>query len=391
MRFTQQILLQTMNENGINLELGTPELTLESQAQAPVIPEQKDITEHYLEEQKLSPEEQAQVDSFSEKIDLNDSVIILQYGAACQKKIAAFSDTALEGVRTKDLGETGDMIADLVTELKGFSVDEEDDGGFLGFFKKAGNKIAKLKARYDKAEINIDKIVAELEGHQNQLLKDIIMLDKMYAANLTYFKELTMYILAGKKKLEAERAVTIPELKRKAEASGEANDAQAANDYAQMCERFEKKLYDLELTRTISIQMAPQIRLIQNNNTLMSEKIQSTINNTIPLWKNQMVLALGMAHSKEAMEAQRAVTDMTNELLKKNADALKQGTVDIARESERGIVDLETVQHTNQQLISTLDEVLKIQDEGRAKRRAAETELVRIESELKTKLLEIRE
>ena len=380
-----------MNENGINLELGTPELTLESQAKAPVIPEQKDITEHYLEEQKLSPEEQAQVDSFSEKIDLNDSVIILQYGAACQKKIAAFSDTALEGVRTKDLGETGDMIADLVTELKGFSVDEEDDGGFLGFFKKAGNKIAKLKARYDKAEINIDKIVAELEGHQNQLLKDIIMLDKMYAANLTYFKELTMYILAGKKKLEAERAVTIPELKRKAEASGEANDAQAANDYAQMCERFEKKLYDLELTRTISIQMAPQIRLIQNNNTLMSEKIQSTINNTIPLWKNQMVLALGMAHSKEAMEAQRAVTDMTNELLKKNADALKQGTVDIARESERGIVDLETVQHTNQQLISTLDEVLKIQDEGRAKRRAAETELVRIESELKAKLLEIRE
>ena len=380
-----------MNENGINLELGTPELTLKSQAQAPVIPEQKDITDHYLEEQKLSPEEQAQVDSFSEKIDLNDSVIILQYGAACQKKIAAFSDTALEGVRTKDLGETGDMIADLVTELKGFSVDEEDDGGFLGFFKKAGNKIAKLKARYDKAEINIDKIVAELEGHQNQLLKDIIMLDKMYAANLTYFKELTMYILAGKKKLEAERAVTIPELKRKAEASGEANDAQAANDYAQMCERFEKKLYDLELTRTISIQIAPQIRLIQNNNTLMSEKIQSTINNTIPLWKNQMVLALGMAHSKEAMEAQRAVTDMTNELLKKNADALKQGTVDIARESERGIVDLETVQHTNQQLISTLDEVLKIQDEGRAKRRAAETELVRIESELKAKLLEIRE
>ena len=379
-----------MNENGINLELGTPELTLESQAQAPVIPEQKDITEHYLEEQKLSPEEQAQVDSFSEKIDLNDSVIILQYGAACQKKVAAFSDTALEGVRTKDLGETGDMIADLVTELKGFSV-EEDDKGFLSIFKKAGNKIARLKARYDKAEVNIDKIVAELEGHQNQLLKDIIMLDKMYQANLTYFKELTMYILAGKKKLEKERVETIPAMKAKAQASGEANDAQAANDYAQMCERFEKKLYDLELTRTISIQMAPQIRLIQNNNTLMSEKIQSTINNTIPLWKNQMVLALGMAHSKEAMEAQRAVTDMTNELLKKNADALKQGTVDIARESERGIVDLETVQHTNQQLISTLDEVLKIQDEGRAKRRAAETELVRIESELKAKLLEIRE
>jgi len=379
-----------MNENGINLELGTPELTLESQAQAPVIPEQKDITEHYLEEQKLSPEEQAQVDSFSEKIDLNDSVIILQYGAACQKKVAAFSDTALEGVRTKDLGETGDMIADLVTELKGFSV-EEDDKGFLSIFKKAGNKIARLKARYDKAEVNIDKIVAELEGHQNQLLKDIIMLDKMYQANLTYFKELTMYILAGKKKLEKERVETIPAMKAKAQASGEANDAQAANDYAQMCERFEKKIYDLELTRTISIQMAPQIRLIQNNNTLMSEKIQSTINNTIPLWKNQMVLALGMAHSKEAMEAQRAVSDMTNELLKKNAEALKQGTVDIARESERGIVDLETVQYTNQQLISTLDEMLKIQDEGRAKRRAAEGELIRIESELKAKLLEIRE
>ena len=379
-----------MNENGINLELGTPELTLESQAQAPVIPEQKDITEHYLEEQKLSPEEQAQVDSFSEKIDLNDSVIILQYGAACQKKVAAFSDTALEGVRTKDLGETGDMIADLVTELRGFSV-EEDDKGFLGIFKKAGSKIARLKARYDKAEVNIDKIVAELEGHLNQLLKDIIMLDKMYHANLTYFKELTMYILAGRKKLEKERAETIPAMKAKAQASGEANDAQAANDFAAMCDRFEKKIYDLELTRTISIQMAPQIRLIQNNNTLMSEKIQSTINNTIPLWKNQMVLALGMAHSKEAMEAQRAVSDMTNELLKKNAEALRQGTVDIARESERGIVDLETVQYTNQQLISTLDEMLKIQDDGRAKRRAAEGELIRIESELKAKLLEIRE
>ena len=379
-----------MNENGINLELGTPELTLESQAQAPVIPEQKDITEHYLEEQNLSPEEQAQVDSFSEKIDLNDSVIILQYGAACQKKVAAFSDTALEGVRTKDLGETGDMIADLVTELRGFSV-EEDDKGFLGIFKKAGSKIARLKARYDKAEVNIDKIVAELEGHLNQLLKDIIMLDKMYHANLTYFKELTMYILAGRKKLEKERAETIPAMKAKAQASGEANDAQAANDFAAMCDRFEKKIYDLELTRTISIQMAPQIRLIQNNNTLMSEKIQSTINNTIPLWKNQMVLALGMAHSKEAMEAQRAVSDMTNELLKKNAEALRQGTVDIARESERGIVDLETVQYTNQQLISTLDEMLKIQDDGRAKRRAAEGELIRIESELKAKLLEIRE
>lgn len=378
-----------MSDNMINLELGSPELTLTTEEPAPVIPEQKDIAEHYMEEQTLSEAEQKQVEEFSKKIDLNDSAIILQYGAACQKKVAAFSDTALEGVRTKDLGETGEMIADLVTELKGFSV-EEDDGGFLGLFKKAGNKVARLKARYDKAEVNIDSIVGQLEGHQNQLLTDIVMLDKMYEANLLYFKELTMYILAGKKKLEEERNVTLPQMKEKAVASGLANDAQAANDYAAMCERFEKKLHDLELTRTISIQMAPHIRLIQNNNTLMSEKIQSTINNTIPLWKNQMVLALGMAHSKQAMEAQREVTDMTNELLRKNAEALKIGTVEIAKESERGIVDIETVKYTNEQLISTLDEVLRIQDEGRAKRKAAESELVRIETELKNKLLEIR-
>ena len=356
---------------------------------APAIPLPEEIDAEYLNQINLTEEELKTVDDFSGKIDLNDSAIILQYGAACQKKIAEFSDNALEGVRTKDLGETSDMIADLVAELKGFDVTTEEKG-FLGIFKKAGSEVTRLKARYDKAENNIDMITGKLEGHQNQLLKDIIMLDKMYETNLAYFKELTMYIMAGKKKLEAERATTLPQMKSKAEESGLTHDAQAANDYAAMCDRFEKKLHDLELTRTISVQMAPQIRLIQNNDALMSEKIQSTINNTIPLWKNQMVLALGLAHSKEALEAQRAVTDMTNELLKKNADMLKQGTVEIAQESERGIVDVETVAYTNQQLISTLDEVLRIQDEGRAKRKAAEAELIRIETELKNKLLEIR-
>ena len=378
-----------MDDNMIKLELGTTELTLHSEEAVPAVSATKELTEHYLEQQTLSPEEQQQVDAFSEKIDLHDSAIILQYGAACQKKVAAFSDTVLEGVRTKDLGETGEMIANLVTELKGFSA-EEEKSGFLGFFKRSGSRIARLKARYDKAETNIDRIVEELEGHQNQLLTDIIMLDKMYEANLTYFKELTMYILAGKKKLDRECKETLPAMRERARLSGQTHDAQAANDYAAMCDRFEKKLYDLELTRTISIQMAPQIRLIQNNDTLMSEKIQSTINNTIPLWKNQMVLALSMAHSKEAMEAQREVSDMTNELLRKNAETLRTGTAEIAQESERGIVDIETLQYTNEQLIGTLDEVLRIQNEGRAKRKAAETELVRIETELKNKLLEIR-
>ena len=378
-----------MDDNMIKLELGTTELTLHSEEAVPAVSATKELTEHYLEQQTLSPEEQQQVDAFSEKIDLHDSAIILQYGAACQKKVAAFSDTVLEGVRTKDLGETGEMIANLVTELKGFSA-EEEKSGFLGFFKRSGSRIARLKARYDKAETNIDRIVEELEGHQNQLLTDIIMLDKMYEANLTYFKELTMYILAGKKKLDRECKETLPAMLERARLSGQTHDAQAANDYAAMCDRFEKKLYDLELTRTISIQMAPQIRLIQNNDTLMSEKIQSTINNTIPLWKNQMVLALSMAHSKEAMEAQREVSDMTNELLRKNAEALRTGTAEIAQESERGIVDIETLQYTNEQLIGTLDEILRIQNEGRAKRKTAETELVRIETELKNKLLEIR-
>ena len=361
----------------------------EPKAEEAAIPLPQEIDAEYLNQINLTAEEMQTVDEFSGKIDLNDSAIILQYGAACQKKIAEFSDNALAGVRTKDLGQTSDMIADLVSELKGFNVDDNEKG-FFGIFKKAGNQLTRLKTRYTKTENNIDMISGKLEDHQNQLLKDIIMLDKMYEMNLAYFKELTMYIMAGKKKLEAERATTLPQLKEKAQQSGLANDAQAANDYAAMCDRFEKKLHDLELTRTISVQMAPQIRLIQNNDAVMSEKIQSTLNNTIPLWKNQMVLALGLAHSKEALETQRAVTDMTNDLLRKNADMLKQGTVEIAQETERGIVDIETITYTNQQLISTLDEVLRIQDEGRAKRRAAEAELIRIETELKNKLLEIR-
>ena len=378
------------NKENITLELGVPELTAEPTAEIVEIPEQKDITVHYLENTKLTEAEQKMVDDFSEKIDLNDSGIILQYGSAAQKKIADFSDNALEGVRTKDLGEVGNMITDLVAELKGFNIEPEEKKGFFSIFKKAGGGIAKLKTKYDKAEVNVDRITGVLEDHQNQLLTDIVMLDKMYENNLSYFKELTIYILAGKKKLEQERATTLVELEEKAKTSGLAEDAQAANDFANLCDRFEKKLHDLEMTRTISIQMAPQIRLIQNGDTLMAEKIQSTINNTIPLWKNQMVLALGLAHSKAAVEAQREVSDLTNELLKKNAEALKTGTVAIAEESERSIVDIETVRYTNEQLISTLDEVLRIADEGRAKRLAAENEMIMIENELKTKLLDIR-
>lgn len=378
------------NKETITLELGVPELTVEPTTEILEIPEQKDITAHYLENTKLTEAEQKMVDDFSEKIDLNDSGIVLQYGSAAQKKIADFSDNALEGVRTKDLGEVGNMITDLVAELKGFNIEPEEKKGFFSIFKKARSGIAKLKTKYDKAEVNVDRITGVLEDHQNQLLTDIVMLDKMYENNLSYFKELTMYILAGKKKLEQERATTLIELEEKAKTSGLAEDAQAANDFANLCDRFEKKLHDLEMTRTISIQMAPQIRLIQNGDTLMAEKIQSTINNTIPLWKNQMVLALGLAHSKAAVEAQREVSDLTNELLKKNAEALKTGTVAIAEESERSIVDIETVRYTNEQLISTLNEVLRIADEGRAKRLAAENEMIMIENELKTKLLDIR-
>ena len=378
------------NKETITLELGVPELTVEPTTEIVEIPEQKDITAHYLENTKLTEAEQKMVDDFSEKIDLNDSGIVLQYGSAAQKKIADFSDNALEGVRTKDLGEVGNMITDLVAELKGFNIEPEEKKGFFSIFKKAGSGIAKLKTKYDKAEVNVDRITDVLEDHQNQLLTDIVMHDKMYENNLSYFKELTVYILAGKKKLEQERATTLIELEEKAKTSGLAEDAQAANDFANLCDRFEKKLHDLEMTRTISIQMAPQIRLIQNGDTLMAEKIQSTINNTIPLWKNQMVLALGLAHSKAAVEAQRDVSDRTNELLKKNAEALKTGTVAIAEESERSIVDIETVRYTNEQLISTLNEVLRIADEGRAKRLAAENEMIMIENELKTKLLDIR-
>ena len=379
-----------MSENNekITLELGVPEL--EVITEEPVeIPEQKDITEHYIESMNLSEEEQKMVADFAEKIDLNDSAIVLQYGSAAQKRIADFSDNALEGVRTKDLGQVGAMITDLVAELKGFSAEPEKKG-FLSIFKKAGSELAKLKVKYNKAEVNVDRITGVLEDHQNRLLTDIVMLDKMYQNNLVYFKELTMYIMAGKKKLEQERATTLAEMHKKAEESGLTEDAQAANDFAALCDRFEKKLHDLELTRTISIQLAPQIRLIQNGDTLMAEKIQSTVNNTIPLWKNQMVLALGLAHSQAAVEAQREVSNLTNELLKKNAEALKTGSVEIAKESERSIVDIETVRHTNEQLITTLDEVLRIQDEGRTKRLAAENEMIKIETELKNKLLEIR-
>ncbi|MBR6414369.1 MAG: toxic anion resistance protein [Oscillospiraceae bacterium] len=337
----------------------------------------------------LTEAEQKVVHDFAQKIDITNPNLSLEYGAGAQKNVADFSDAALSAVRTKDLGEVGDMISSLVVELKGFDADEERKG-FLGLFKKAGTGIETLKAKYSKAEVNVDKISHQLEEHQRTLMKDVVILDQMYDKNLDYYKQLTMYILAGKEKLAQERSTTLVELRQKAERTGLAEDAQRANDYDAMCLRFEKKLHDLELTRMVSIQMGPQIRLLQNNDTLMSEKIQSSLVNTIPLWKSQMVLALGMSHSQQAMEAQKAVTDMTNELLKKNADKLKMATVETAKESERAIVDIETLQHTNQQLISTLDEVLQIQTEGRQKRASAEAELRKIEGQLKQKLLETR-
>ena len=358
---------------------------------APIVSENGEIvTPEYMENITLTEEEQKMVDEFSEKIDLEDTSIVLNYGAASQKKIADFSDNALQGVKSKDLGEVGNAIASLVTELKGFSIDEPEKKGIAAWFKKKGNSIAALKNRYDTAENNVNKITGVLEDHQNQLTSDVVMLDKMYDSNLTYFKELTMYIIAGKKKLDKERETTLADLRKKAEESGLAEDAQAANDFAAVCDRFEKKLYDLELTRTVSMQMAPQIRLIQNSDELMVEKIQSTVNNTIPLWKNQMVLALGMAHSEEAMKAQREVNELTNDLLKKNAETLKQGSIEIAEESEKGLIEIETVKYANEQLISSLDEVLRIQEEGRENRRQAENELAQIEATLKQKLLEIR-
>ena len=367
-----------------------PELTLDPAA--PAAPAQEapkpEATPVQMDENLLSDAEKQAVAEFAKKIDITDSNQVLQYGAAAQKNVAGFSESALSSVRTKDLGEVGKSLSELVVELKGFG-EEEEKKGLFGLFKKTGNKLETMKAQYSKVEANVDKIARELEQHQVTLLKDVAMFDQMYELNLKYYKELTMYILAGKRKLQDVRANELPALKAKAEQTGAQEDAQAYNDLVQMCDRFEKKLHDLELTRMISVQMGPQTRLLQNNDTLMVEKIQSSLVNTIPLWKSQMVLALGLEHGRQATAAQSAVTNMTNELLKKNADMLKMGTIETAREAERSVVDIETLQHTNEQLISTLDEVLNIQKEGAAKRKAAEAELGRIEGELKQKLMEL--
>ena len=373
-----------------DFEMETPSLTLEPdlgefEKKEEVIPKKQLQKE---EVPVLTPEEQKIVNDFAAKIDIENTNQILQYGAGTQKKMADFSDTALENVKTQDLGEIGELISNVVGELKDFDVQEE--GKFFGFFRKQTSKIENLKNKYDKAQANVEKITDSLQQHQVRLMKDSAMLDKMYEQNLNYFKELTMYILAGKKKLEETRNGKLAEMKNKAALSGLPEDAQAARDLDEKCSRFEKKLHDLELTRTIAMQTAPQIRLIQNNDTVMVEKIQTTIVNTIPLWKSQMVLALGIAHSAEAAQAQRQVTDITNELLRKNAETLHMATVETAKESERGIVDLETLQKTNADLIQTLDDVMRIQMEGRQKRQAAEMEMHRMEEELKRKLLEIR-
>lgn len=373
-----------------DFEMETPSLTLEPdlgelEKKEEVIPQKQTQKE---EVPVLTPEEQKMVNDFAAKIDIENTNQILQYGAGTQKKMADFSDTALENVKTQDLGEIGELISNVVGELKDFDVQEE--GKFFGFFRKQTSKIENLKNKYDKAQANVEKITDSLQQHQVRLMKDSAMLDKMYEQNLNYFKELTMYILAGKKKLEETRNGKLAEMKNKAALSGLPEDAQAARDLDEKCSRFEKKLHDLELTRTIAMQTAPQIRLIQNNDTVMVEKIQTTIVNTIPLWKSQMVLALGIAHSAEAAQAQRQVTDITNELLRKNAETLHMATVETAKESERGIVDLETLQKTNADLIQTLDDVMRIQMEGRQKRQAAEMEMHRMEEELKRKLLEIR-
>ena len=366
-----------------------PTLTLDPAADEKIVEESKKATPVQVEDTPLSPEEQKMVNDFAEKIDLTNSQMVLQYGAASQKKLSDFSETALSRVKTQDMGETGELITGLIAELQGFDANAEQPKGILGFFKKTSNSIEQLKTRYDSADKNVERIKAKLEDHQVVLMKDIAMLDKMYEYNLVYFKELTMYILAGKKKLADVRANELKAAQEKAQRTQLPEDAQAARDLADMCDRFEKKLYDLELTRNVSIQMGPQIRLIQSNDTMMAEKIQTTIVNTIPLWKNQMVLALGIAHSQQAMAAERAVTDATNELLKKNAATLKQGTINIAKESERGIVDIETLQQTNKQLIETLDELNKIRADGKVKRANAEQELGRIEGELRQKMLEI--
>ena len=369
-----------------------PTLTLDpfAEAKAEIVEKKPEelVEEQAVPEMELTPEEQKMVDDFAGQIDLTNTQAVLQYGAGSQKKIADFSETALSNVRTKDMGEVGQLLTDVVAQLKDF--DTEEDKGFFGLFKKSGDKLSNLKAKYDKAEVNISKICDAMENHQVVLLKDVAVLDKLYQLNLNYFKELSMYILAGKKKLTQAKNVELPELLEKAQKSGLPEDTQAAKDFAAMCERFEKKIYDLELTRAISLQMAPQIRLIQSNDIAMSEKIQSTLVNTIPLWKSQMVLSLGLEHSRQATAAQTAVTNMTNDLLKKNAEMLKMGTVETAREAERSVVDIQTLQHTNEQLISTLDEVMNIQREGAQKRREAEAELGRIEGQLKQKLLELR-
>lgn len=357
------------------------------QPKNPPVEEVKEVPA--MDDSILTEEEKKMVDDFSSQIDLHNTNGILQYGAGTQKKMADFSEAALNNVRTKDLGEVGDMLTNVVTELKSFETEEEEKG-FFSFLKKPANKITNMKAKYEKAEVNVDRICQVLEGHQVQLMKDVAMLDKMYEQNLVYFKELSMYILAGKKKLNQVRNTELVQLVEKAKLSGLPEDAQAAKDLEGLCNRFEKKIHDLELTRMISIQTAPQIRLVQNSDTMMVEKIQSTVVNTIPLWKSQMVLALGVEHASQAAQAQRQVTDMTNQLLRKNAEVLKMASVESAKESERGVVDLETLQNTNAALISTLDEVMQIQADGRAKRQAAEVELRKMEDELKNKLLEIR-
>ena len=365
-----------------------PELTLTPEAPAAPETEKKEVEPVKVDESMLTEAERKMVDDFSQKIDITDSNLVLNYGVAAQKSVATFSENALSSVRNKDLGEVGETLSNLVVEVKGFG--QEEKKGFAGLFHKQKDKLELMRAQYGKAETSVNRIVSELEKHQVTLMKDIAMLDQMYELNLKYYKELTMYIIAGKKRLAEVRSGELEELRKKAEASGLAEDAQAYNDYAQKCERFEKKLHDLELTRMVSLQMGPQTRLLQNNDTLMVEKIQSSLVNTIPLWKSQMVLALGMEHSRQATAAQSAVTQTTNELLKKNADMLKMGTIATAKEAERSIVDIETLQHTNEQLVSTLDEVVNIQREGAQKRKEAEVELGRIEGELKQKLMELR-
>ena len=365
-----------------------PALTLDG-VPAPAAPEKKEVEPVQLDESMLTDEEKKAVDEFSKKIDVTDTNLVLNYGAAAQKSVASFSENALASVRNKDLGEVGDTLSKLVVEVKGFG--KEEKKGLFGFAQKQKDKLALMKEQYGKAEASVERITKELENHQVVLLKDIAMFDQMYELNLKYYKELTMYIIAGKKRLEELRGGELEELRKKAEASGLAEDAQKYNDMVNLCSRFEKKLHDLELTRMVSLQMGPQTRLLQNNDTLMVEKIQSSLVNTSPLWKSQMVLALGMEHSRQATAAQNAVTEATNDLLKKNADMLKMGTIATAKEAERSVIDIETLQHTNEQLVSTLDEVIQIQRDGAAKRKAAEAELGRIEGELKQKLMELRD